>query len=185
VADLHEVERELERVVDRLNSMPLARAESVADDVRAGLVAWFGQGDPEAEFNTFRSRMVRSAARGYNMDLETHSAAEVQNYLQAQHAHGDWQSPANLENERLLGCALVKWRGNPAAMICYGAPTEPDLWLFVVDANVVPKAPTGADSEFEVVNRLGTLSWSQAGKVYLLMGYRTEAELRKLAGQRG
>jgi len=33
VADLHEVERELGRIVDRLNSMPLARAASASDIV--------------------------------------------------------------------------------------------------------------------------------------------------------
>jgi hypothetical protein len=33
VADLHDVERELGRVVDRLNSMPLAKAASASDDV--------------------------------------------------------------------------------------------------------------------------------------------------------
>lgn len=34
MTDLHEVERELSRVVDRLTSMPLSRAASAADDCR-------------------------------------------------------------------------------------------------------------------------------------------------------
>jgi hypothetical protein len=147
----------------------------------AGFVTWFGQGETETEFSTYRSRMVRTAARGYSMDLETHSAVEVQKYLATRQAHTEWQEAVELETERLLGCAVLQWRGHPATLICYGAQREPDLWLFIVDANAMSKAPGEAKPTFEVVSRMGTLSWSQSGKVYVLMGYRTEEDLRKLA----
>jgi len=176
----------------RLSFQRIPRRTMVSASVAAllglvvvGIVAWFANSNPEAEFNTFRSRMVRAAARGYSMDLESHSKAEVRTYLRNHSAHGDWQSPANLENELLLGCAVIKWRNQPAALICYGAQREPDLWLFVVDASAVPKGPEEAIPVFDLINRMGTLSWSRGGKTYLLMGYRTEDELRKLAGAEG
>ena len=50
-ASLHDVERELDRVVDRLTSMPLAKASTATPDVMAAAEALLGhcrQLDPQA-----------------------------------------------------------------------------------------------------------------------------------------
>lgn len=139
--------------------------------------------DPEERFATYRSRMVRTALRGYSMDIETDDISRIRAHLADQRAPGDWRSPSALEREPLLGCAVLKWRGEPSAMICYGRNGEPDLWLFVANSNAFPDPPE--EGTFAQVNRLNTLCWSEGSRTYLLAGRIGEQELRRLAGVGG
>ena len=157
----------------------------VAGLMLAGIWFWRSGGDPEEQFATFRSRMVRTALRGYAMDLETRDAAEIRQFLSARSAHGDWQSTEALDQQSLLGCAVLTWRSQPTAMVCYGGAKEPELWLFVVDSKAMPNPPAEGSPEFASVNRLNTLSWSRAGKTYVLAGSVDEAELRRLSAAGG
>ena len=141
--------------------------------------------DPEEQFATFRSRMVRTALRGYAMDLETANAVEIRRYLADQGGHADWQGPAGLDVQPLLGCAVLVWRSNPATMICYGSRNTPDLWLFVVDNDALPDPPADDAGRFARVNRINTVSWSHQGRTYVLASDRPEEELRRLAAREG
>ena len=147
------------------------------------LVTWL-KPDPENRFATFRSRMVRTALRGYSMDITTQDPAVIRSFLTKKQAHGDWRGPARLDDWPVLGCAVLTWRSHPAAMICYGSG-QPELWLFVVDSGALPDPPTKAGGQFTRVNRLNTTSWSEAGKTYVLAGAMAEGELRKLLNDAG
>jgi hypothetical protein len=152
---------------------------AVAGVILVGVLLLPARVDPEAQFDTFRSRMVRTAQRGYGMDLETRNAAEIRQFLGARNAPQDWQSATALEREPLLGCAVLTWRSQPAAMICYGRGKQPDMWLFVVASKAMPDPPAEGAAVFATVNQLNTLSWSRAGKTYVLAGSMAEEELRR------
>ena len=138
--------------------------------------------DREDRFETFRSRMVRAALRGYAMDLTTSDPGQVRQFLAAKQAFGEWEVPAGLRAARLLGCAMLGWHDAPAAMICYGQNSEPDLWLFVVDASDLPDPPRGREVLLAKVNRLNTASWTAQGKTYVLAGDLSDTRLRELIG---
>lgn len=157
----------------------------VAGLILTGVLLWRPGGDPEAQFATFRSRMARNALRGYAMQLESRDERDIRQFLSDRSAHGDWQSTASLDQQPLLGCAVLTWRSHPAAMICYGQARGPGLWLFVVDSSAMPNPPAEGAPEFAPVNRLNTLSWSRGGKTYVLAGSVGEAELRRLSGAGG
>ena len=57
-----------------------------------------------------------------------------------------------------------------------GAPNN--LWVFVMDKDVVPDAPS-ASPQFTQVARLMTASWSTGDKIYLVAAAGTEQEVKK------
>lgn len=147
----------------------------------AGLLLWLlPTPDEEAQFATFRSRMVKAALRGYAMDLTSTDLDEIRAYLGTRQVTPDWTEPEGLEAMPLLGCAVLTWRSQPAAMICYGEAAGPDLWLFVMETSAFPDPPVDALTKVKKVNRLNTVSWSVDGRTYLLAGDRTETELLDL-----
>jgi hypothetical protein len=129
--------------------------------------------------------MVKTALRGYAMDVETHDIAAIRAHLASRQAQADWQSPPGLAAVPLLGCATLTWRSQPAAMICYGSGGQPELWLFVVDSASLPDPPDVRDPEFARVNRLNTISWSARGRTYLLAGTLSPSELMAMLGNPG
>jgi hypothetical protein len=137
-------------------------------------------GDEENRFATFRSRMVKTALRGYAMDLETPDAAQIRHYLGTRNAPSAWVSSPGLDSTPLLGCAVLTWRGNPASMICYGNGSQPELWLFIVDSNSLPDPPGESGFVVERVNRLNTVSWTRNGQTYVLAGESGAKELLEL-----
>jgi len=137
----------------------------------------------EERFETFRFRMVRLALRGYAMDLATRDVQAIRMYLSEHQAQGNWESPPGLDKEPVLGCARLRWRSRPAAMICYGTSTQPDLWLFVVDSDALADPPKGEEPVWLKVNRLNTAAWTRAGRTYLLAGEMDVRKLRAYLGQ--
>lgn len=139
--------------------------------------------DPETRFATFRSRMVRTALRGYAMDLTTESLEDIRTQLARRPGLPHWQLPPNLLRRPLLGCATLTWQGQPAAMICFGSHQLPDLWLFVVRRTTLPDPPSGPEPRLLQVNRLNTASWSHADATYVLAGDLDDRTLRLLVGR--
>jgi len=136
-------------------------------------------------FANFQSRMVRTIARAYpKMDLATSDLGKIRQYLVQHQAHGDYQLPPQLEKTAGTGCAVFPWQGKTVSMICFNSgttpsPTQPDLYLFVVNQSDVPNAPPVGPPQFARTNRVVTASWSSGGKTYLLAGIGDEAFLRK------
>ena len=139
----------------------------------------------DKSFANFRSRMVGTVARQYpKMDLATSDLGKIRQYLVQHQAHGDYQLPPQLEKTSGTGCAVFPWRGKTVSMICFnsgatGSPTQPDLYLFVVNKSDVPNAPPDGPPQFAQSNRVVTASWSSGHKTYLLTGMGDEAFLRK------
>jgi len=152
----------------------------------AGAILWMNtRRDAEARFETFRARMVKTALRGYAMDLNSRDPREVRDYLAAHQGQSDWRPPPGLAATPLIGCAALTWQGQPASLICYGRGTKPDLWLFIVDTASLPDPPADGDPQFARVNRLNTLSWSADGRTYVLAGAFDEQTLRAMVDESG
>ncbi|MCB1127716.1 MAG: hypothetical protein KDM81_14580 [Verrucomicrobiae bacterium] len=150
-----------------------------------GLQFWWPPPNVEGTFANFRSRMVRTALRGYAMDLESHSAPEVRQFLRDQAGIEDWDLPAELPDRQLLGCAILKWQNQPAGLVCYGRSDQPDLWLFTIAGTALPDAPTTEEPRAAEINRMNTLVWTKNGRTYLLVGEDSPEALRRYAGQAG
>jgi len=71
-------------------------------------------------------------------------------------------------------------------MICFrtGKPLPPgeqsDLWLFVIDRDLVKNAPSAGPPQLAKVNQLITATWTQGDKLYLLGTEGDEQTIRKL-----
>jgi uncharacterized membrane protein YbaN (DUF454 family) len=147
---------------------------------------WFRLHPDEDTLAVFENRMAGVALRGYSMNLETNSVAEIRAYLAQNHAPADFVLPAPLEKIALTGCAVEGWRDTHVAMICFhtggtaAAREQSDLWLFVVDRASVKNIPATDAPQFAKVNQLATAVWTQDGKLYLLGAKGDESLIRKL-----
>jgi len=99
------------------------------------------------DFNTYRGRMARTAMQPYVMDLQSHDLPSINAFLAGRKAPTDYVLPAGVLKAQPLGCAALKWQGQPVSMICFrsGQPLpaggQTDLWLFIVDQSSVRNGP--------------------------------------------
>lgn len=120
-------------------------------------------------FADFRSRMVRTVLREYRMDIVTNDMAAVRGFMDSRGAPADYAVTAGLGKLSLTGGGLLKWRGNPVAMLCFDRGDREMLFLFVLDGAATKDSPPPAP-QTEKVNKLLTVSWTAGGKTYVLAG---------------
>ena len=143
------------------------------------------QNRPDDTYAVWRNRMAKVALQGYRMDLVTNNPAPVRAYLAQNQAPADYVLPAPLEKTAVMGCAIEYWHGARVSMICFrtGKPLPPgeqtDLWLFVVDRSRVKDAPPAEARLFARLSRLGTVTWTEGDKLYLLATEGDESTLRQ------
>jgi len=143
------------------------------------------QSRPDDTYAIWRNRMAKVALLGYRMDLVTNNPAPVRAYLAQNQAPADYVLPAPLEKTAVTGCAVEYWHGAKVSMICFhtGKPllqgAQSDLWLFVVDRSRVKDAPPADSRLFAQLSRLGTLTWTEGDKLYLLATEGDESTLRQ------
>lgn len=154
--------------------------------VMAALMFWpGGAAESETSFAAYRGRMVRTALRSYDMELETGDPALIRAHLATNHCHADYVLPAPLTSATNTGCGALRWQGHRVSMICFrsGQPLPPgektDLFLFVMDRTAVDDAPPADKPQFNKVNRLTTASWTRDGMVYILAAPGGELFLKK------
>jgi hypothetical protein len=170
---------------DRRALLLAAASISVILVVWRAAVLW-QQPPSDDTFANYRSRMVKTALRGYSMDFESSSPDQIRNYLAAQKVAEHYEVPAVLQKAAATGCAVEDWQGAKVAMLCFrGGSATPasakgDLWLFVVDRASVKGAPAAGLTEFAKVNKLMTATWTQGDKLYLLGTVGDEETIRRL-----
>lgn len=139
----------------------------------------------EVNFATFRSRMVSAVLRQYTMSLETDDPNQVRTHLAQNRAPADYVLPKALEKTATTGCGVLGWQEKAVSMVCFhsGKPLAPgektDIFLFVVDRDALPDAPSDVAPQIAIVNRLVTASWTQGQKVYVLATEGDEALIRR------
>jgi len=139
---------------------------------------------PDDSFANFRDRMSGEVQRLYPpMDLVTNNLQVVQNFL-AEKGRPGIAVPPPLAETSTMGCRVFTWQGKPVSMICFNSgkaasPTNPDLFLFVVQRSDFQAASAASAPQLSKVKGLNTATWSDGDKVYLLGGFGDEAFLKK------
>ena len=142
---------------------------------------WFWRPVEEHTFAAFRSRMVRFALREYRMDLLTNDPGAVRQHMARNGAPADYTLTPGLEARPVIGGAKLSWQNHPVAMVCFSAPTNQTMYLFVLDRTALRYGNVpGNTPVFVSINGLSTASWTAGNKTYLLAAPTSEEELRKL-----
>lgn len=122
-----------------------------------------------ADFETFRNRMVRAAAREYRMDIITNDLAAIRNFLAQNKAPADFELPPSLAALPPAGAGLLSWQGDRVSMVCLQG-NQGMLYLFITPTESLedggPPAPQSAE-----VATLSTVSWTRDNRAYVLASH--------------
>jgi Protein of unknown function (DUF3379) len=155
--------------------VPLAAAAAV---VLLALGAWYFL-TPQNKFADYRDRVVRQSQRGYVMDMWSTNLADIHSFLMTKQCP-DYALPQPLVRLPAIGCASnVEWRDHKVSMVCLKNRHNQDLYLFVLDRQNLDDPPASGARDFAQVLQLGTESWTEGDKVYILAGRGDESELQQ------
>jgi hypothetical protein len=172
---LAEAERRGKIVRLRKVFLPLAAAAAVA---LIAFGAWFFM-LPRNKFADYRERVVKQSQRGYIMDKWSTNLAEIHTFLMANQCP-DYILPQPLARLPALGCASnVAWRDHKVSMVCLKDAKNRDLYLFVMDRQNLDDPPEAGARDYAKILRLGTESWTDGDKVYILAGQGDQSELKR------
>lgn len=134
---------------------------------------WFSRRTPDDTLAIYQNQMAGVALRGYAMDVVTNDLEAIRAYLTQNRAPAEFIIPASLQKATLTGCAVEDWHDAKVSMICFrtgqaSSDVASDLWLFVVDRNLVRKSSAGTTPQLSHVNRMMTATWIQGDKLYFL-----------------
>ena len=180
---LAEIQGPSRKIIPFRPSILLYAAAVLAVCLSLAALYWRSHGSAD-DFNSYRSRMVRTALQPYGM-VRSHDLRTINLFLAGQKAPTDYILPPGVLKAQPVGCAVVKWLGQPVSLICFrsgqslSTGDQPDLWLFVVNQSSVPAAPAAEPPVIAQVNLLTTAAWSQNGKTYVLAGAGDAEFLRK------
>lgn len=132
----------------------------------------------EYTFAAFRSKMVRTAMRNYDMPLMTNDLAVIRTYLTTNQAHGDYVLPQPLSKLPGEGCVIFPWHSRTVSLVCLDGGQGRDVFLFVINRTAVADPPT--TTEIQAVGNLPTAAWTEGDKTYLLATKGNEQFLRSL-----
>jgi hypothetical protein len=121
-------------------------------------------------FANYKARMVTEAQRAeYRMDLVTNDMRQIRQLMANGGAPADYDVPKGLEHVSLTGGAVLNWRNNPVAMVCFDRGDKQMLFLFVMKRSAVKDAPQLAP-DVARVSKLLTVSWTRGDNTYILAG---------------
>jgi hypothetical protein len=124
----------------------------------------------------FRSRMVGSAVRVYEMDWSTDDLSVLKQRLAAKGTPAEFTLPPRLAAVPLKGGKAYTWQGKPVSMVCFNwTPTE-ILYMFVLGETLADPATL----QPQLVKKLNTITWEADGKTFLLAGPISQEHLREL-----
>lgn len=135
----------------------------------------------EADFPTFRGRMVRAALREYRMDVVTNDLAAIRLFLSRQAAPAGFQLTPALAALQPVGGGLLGWQGRPVAMVCFQDANLRMHYLFIAPSDAFTRGTPGA-VELLQVNKLGTASWTRGNLTYVLATTAPPEDLRRFTG---
>lgn len=131
-------------------------------------------------FANFQSSMIGKILRYPKMDLLTNDLQAIRQEL------GQTNLPftAALDKTAGTGCAKLEWHDKPVSMVCFnsgknGAPTKPDLFLFVVDKSAIKDPPPTAPLIAHARKTLVSGGWSSGDKIYVLAALGDEEFLKQ------
>ncbi|HXT39890.1 MAG TPA: hypothetical protein VN887_07700 [Candidatus Angelobacter sp.] len=155
-----------------------ALAAAAAVVLVAALIYFRPEPREDKSFAAFRDRVVRSAQRGYAMDLTTTNLGEIRTYLAEHHGHADYTLPPALKKLPGDGCAVLRWQNKTVSMVCFDLGNHNDLYLFVAKRSDLPDAPSTAEPQFVRIEKLSAASWNGGDNIYVLAGSGDEQFIR-------
>ncbi len=145
------------------------------------LAVFWGRPTRSGDFSQYLTQMTDVVGnRLERLDFLARDIAAVRQWLAERGAHGDLVLPAGLSDRPSLGCRLLEWNDHQVTLICFELEGRRTAHLLVVDSSAFPQAPAAAP-EFQQVGDVATVSWTQAGKTYVLASKAAApADLMKL-----
>lgn len=136
---------------------------------------------PGAELAAYRTAMAQILGGKLDrLDLMSPDLGAIRSWLAKTDAHGDFVLPGGLGGKPSLGCRVLDWRGHRVALICFELADRRLAHLLVIDRGAL-NGPASASRQFARLGDLGTLTWSQGDKTYLLAGHgSSQEELQQL-----
>lgn len=158
----------------------LAVAAALTILVGAG-TTWRSHFNRSREARAFRSAMALAARdRSPNhVDIVGLDGEPLRQWLTEHRGDPNFTIPSGLADRRILACKLIPWHGAVVTMLCFQVDSA-HLDLFVIDAAHVPGVAPGTAAQFGTAGGLSTATWSRDGKVYLLIGGNSIAQLQQL-----
>ncbi|HEY5909552.1 MAG TPA: hypothetical protein VJA21_02995 [Verrucomicrobiae bacterium] len=141
----------------------------------AGILLLFGLAGlwlrPRAanNYQNFAGRMLTTALRPYQMDIQTNDMRQVRSYLASQGAPSDYELTRGLEKLPLTGAGALRWRSNPVSMVCFNRGDNEMLFLFVLKRTAL-KDPPPEQPQIARQRDCVTVRWSRGDKTYMLAG---------------
>lgn len=148
---------------------PAWLASAAAVLLLLSLAVWWLRPVSEYSLDTFRSRMVTTVLRQYSMDIVTNDMTQVRTFLAGSKAPSDYVLPDKLSRLPVAGAGVLSWRDQRVSMICLDSPTNGTLFLFVVESASLGQPPP-TQHDFQQVNKLMTVSWTEGQRTYVLAG---------------
>jgi hypothetical protein len=149
---------------------PVWLTAAAAALVLLAVVGFWPKPQAQDRFANYKARMVTEAQRAeYRMDLVTNDMRQVRQLMANGGAPADYDVPQGLEHLQLTGGALLTWRSQPVAMVCFDRGDKQMLFLFVMKRSAVKDPPPQAP-DLAKVSKLLTVSWTRGDKTYILAG---------------
>ena len=134
----------------------------------AAVAVWRNTSSADDSFEIFRSRMVRNVLRQYRMDITTSDMTRVRRFLATNNAPADFVFPPKVNQLPVMGAGLLSWRDRRVSMVCLNGGTNGTVFVFIVDSRALSHVPR--ERELAQVSDLNTVSWTVAGKTYVMAG---------------
>jgi uncharacterized membrane protein YbaN (DUF454 family) len=130
------------------------------------------------ELARFRTAMAAVATdEDDHFDKAGLDVAGYKKWLAAHRGHPDFILPPGLADKGISACKVIEWDRHPVTMLCFKVSGQ-HLDIFVVKAADFPGLKLDATPVYLATAELTTATWLRDGKVYLLAGSMSAAELK-------
>ena len=134
----------------------------------------------ETAFAGFRSAMADTSLDMSNhVDVMGLDADGYKHWLVEHRGDPDFVLPPALAAKGIAACKVISWEKRPATMLCIKFSGQ-HVDVFVFNAVDFPDFNLKSSPAFFADGRVNTAVWKNEGKVYLLAGTMSKAELQQL-----
>jgi anti-sigma factor RsiW len=161
---------------------PVSWAMAAAMLILFNLAIFWRHAESTARFADYSAQMVSAAVNDTNhVDVANSDMKQVVAWLGEHQGESQFVLPVALNGSSgLMGCRVLDWHGQKVSMLCYGLKGSGHVDLFVAEAKYFPDAPPVDQPQFASSGGMPTASWNHDGKVYLMVGHNTSADLEKI-----
>jgi hypothetical protein len=151
---------------------PVWWAMAAAFALVLGVAGFWFKSNRSVQFATFQSEMMHAAdATVDHVEFVTNNAAQIQAWLAGHEVETNYVVPLGLRGVSGMGCRVLNWEGNKISMICFPQQGTNHVDLFIAEKTAFKGSIPGSEPQFVAIGNNAMASWSQAGKVYLLVGH--------------